>query len=528
MSCNKFGKEIARANQLQQLQDADLFGISRSGCTYSITFTGLVNQLGVTGTLQDGSQGGATPVLASASANNYVLRGVTSGRGSAVALDAQDNIQINTQVGNAGTTANGAALINDVTASTILFKRLLAGVGVSVNETAESIIIENSELSGTTKTVVVNELADFPDPQSGVITLEGDTDYLIANDIATNNRFVLPSNSPCVIRASDRRIITLQSTTTDAMFTYTSPLVTFKDIHISAPNGKVLTPDLSTQGAIELFKTSLTASELGLISGLGTFAVQSVIYNNITNNGWVFGTDVNAAQFVSNFVVNIAAGTVLDLGNNVFNRFGASEFVIVNSSMGTTWLSGLANSGNIGTESLAIIDQALTLGPITPLNGISNDDARWRFENCNDIPDTLTDALGYLSSPETTTISAVDTPVVLNGNGAFVSTTASQMTVNINGRITYDGVQGAQLPIDANLTIEPVSGGAIQIGVYIAKNGVVIAESEVYGTASSGDPANIIVIWQDTAQENDFYEVWVENETNSTNLLVDKFVFRVN
>lgn len=528
MGCKTFNQQITEANQKITLNGSDLFGVVDNNTTYSITFTNLVTQLGVTGTLTDQSAGSATPVLASAVSNNYSIRGIAAGRGSAIALDAQDNIEVSTQVSNAGTSADGEGLIKDVTASTIEFRRLEAGPGIGISTDGNSIVIENTDVSTVSKTKIINTLDDFPAPVAGVITLEGETDYLIATDISTSNRFVFPSNTPCVIRSSDRRIVTLQSTTSSNMFTYTNPQVTIKDIDISCPNGTFLAPSSNTTGAIELFKISVTADTLGTIDKLPVFAAQSVTYTNIVTDGWTFTGACGATQFVSNFVVDIQAGIVVDLGTATFNRFGISEFVVADSGAGTTFLSGAAASANMNASSIAIVDQAITLGNATALNGITVDDAQWQFSNCNAISDTRTDALGYLSTSKTTTITTSGVPVVLNGDGAFVEQDASQMTVNSNGRITYNGVKDADLPITARLSVSPASGGAQRIGVYIAKNGVVITASEGYATVASGSEESVTVVWQDTASQGDYYEIYVENATSTNNVVTSTATFRFN
>lgn len=528
MGCKTFPEQIAEANSVTTLQGSDEFGIVRNTELKAITFDDVVTQLGVTGTLSDGAAAGATPVLASAVSNNYTIRGITGGRGSAIALDGNDNIEIRTQVANAGTASDGEGLIKSATASTIEWRRIQSGPGIGVSTDGDSIIIENTDVSNVSSTVIVNDINDFPTAVAGVITLEADKDYLITNDITTNNRFVLPNGSPCVIRSSDRRIVTLSYTGTGNMFTYTNPQVTMKNIDLQCANGTLFAPSSNTTGSIELFKISITADTLGSLDTLSVFAAQSVTYTLITTNGWSFANAIGAAQFVSNFVVSVLAGTVVNLGTATFNRFGMSEFIISSSAGGTTFLSGAAASANINSTSIAIVDQAITLGSITPLSTITVDDAQWQFANCNGIADTRTDALGYLSSAQTTVISVAGTAVVLNGNSAFIEEISSQMTVNNNGRITYNGVKDAKLPITARVSAAPASGGAQKIGVYIAKNGTIISASEAYATTSAGSDASITCIWQDTAGQNDYYEVWVENDTSTNDIVVSKCVFRIN
>ena len=56
-------------------------------------------------------------------------------------VDAYGNINLKTNLVNAGTSANGSAVIVNQTASQIKFKRIKAGAGITITETDDSIII---------------------------------------------------------------------------------------------------------------------------------------------------------------------------------------------------------------------------------------------------------------------------------------------------------------------------------------------------------------------------------------------------
>jgi hypothetical protein len=60
------------------------------------------------------------------------------------------------------------------------------------------------------------------------------------------------------------------------------------------------------------------------------------------------------------------------------------------------------------------------------------------------------------------------------------------------------------------------------IGVYVAKNGTIIAESEMYGTTSSSGRAESISCQTILEmEENDYIEIWVENNTAAQNITVE-------
>lgn len=528
MGCKTFPQQVTESQKTTTLDSGDYFGVSRSGTMYSITFSDFTTQLGVTGTLTDGSAGTATPVLRSVTTNDYILRGISGDSGITAQLDGNDDILISLNLANEGSSSNGAGTLIESSSNPKTFRRIRGGSGIAVSEETGTITITASSEATSTKTVVVNDIDDFPAAEAGVITLEADTDYLITADITTSNRFVLPSNDVCVIRAADRRITTLTYSGSDSMFTYTNPQASIKNIALSAANGTLFASSSSTTGAFDLFKVFIACDTVGSMDNLSTFTLDGVVFTSITTNGLTFtGTDI-ACRLQSVLFSNVSAGTCYDLGTATFRRFSIEGATVLASSAGTTLLSGLAASGNIGSGVLAQVTNVNITGSMTPLNTITIDDAQWKFFNSNVIPDTRTDAIGYLSASATTTISASGTPVVLNAGGNFVDVEASQMTITTGGRVTYDGVQGAKLPINATLSMAPSSGGSQQLGAYIAKNGVVITGSETYLTTSSGAPSSISVIWQDTPDNSDYYEVFIENDGATNDIVVDKFVFRFN
>jgi DNA-binding Xre family transcriptional regulator len=60
------------------------------------------------------------------------------------------------------------------------------------------------------------------------------------------------------------------------------------------------------------------------------------------------------------------------------------------------------------------------------------------------------------------------------------------------------------------------------IGLYVAKNGVVIASSEMYSTTSSGGRAESITCQTILElNEGDYVEMYVENTTAATNITVE-------
>jgi len=73
--------------------------------------------------------------------------------------------------------------------------------------------------------------------------------------------------------------------------------------------------------------------------------------------------------------------------------------------------------------------------------------------------------------------------------------------------------------------IDPVGGGNDEVGLYIALNGVPVATSK--GQAAAGQGSQITAIGNITLNTNDTLEAWVENESDTSNLIISTASFDV-
>jgi len=62
----------------------------------------------------------------------------------------------------------------------------------------------------------------------------------------------------------------------------------------------------------------------------------------------------------------------------------------------------------------------------------------------------------------------------------------------------------------------------------IAINGTPVANSLRVSDTSSGTPITISCPWQETLTNGDFVEIYVTNESDTTNVLVSSAILRVN
>lgn len=496
--------------------DAQLTYIS-GNTNYRITLTDFLASIGVTGTIVQKGDPLGTPVLNTSGSVNEI-RNLEDGPGIKTSVSALGGIDIEH---NFQTDIVGAQLVNDLALASPTFRSLVAGTGINVAQSGTEIQIALSATPASTKTVIVNDINDFPAAAAGVITLADDTEYAVRNDISTANRFVFGNNA--VISGSDNIVVDLAYTGSGIMFTSLNKSWTIKSITLSFPSGTFLDFDGTGAEIFQLKNCALTGDTLGTINDVGGIHIDDTQLN-ITTDGFLFG-GVNGVVLAESNLGTISAGTLYDLGVATFSGFSVTEaFVTLNGA--SVFLDGAASSANITAGNLGAIHNCRFFGAGTPLQTIGNSDTRWQFDINNGIPDTSKDALMSQTSNATETVIAVaSTPVKLAG--AWVEEDAFFFTTDATAKITYVGEKDIEVNVDMSFSGAPVSGTNQDLKFYVAINGTIITNSGAANRISSGTLGRTALPWRVSLSENDYVEAFVENNTDTINILVTDAVIRL-
>jgi hypothetical protein len=383
-------------------------------------------------------------------------------------------------------------------------------------------------LTGPTQRVVVNVLSDFPTPVSSVITLADDTEYLIGDDISLGiNELVMGDG--CAVSGIESVAVTLTYTGTADMFTILNDTARISDLTISCASGRVINFSDNTDTLFRMTDCTVSCSTFGLFNSGGasgsTVRFTNVSPASITSSGCTITGSWNTWLWEVS-ATNLTGGSLFNFGAATFDAI-VLDLILANLGAGTTLITGAASSANINTGGTAIVTRMLTSGAGTILSGVTVDDALWNFFHNDDIADTRPDGLLSMQSNATATVIAVaGTPVLVAGT--WVVERSSQMTGTTAGRLTYDGGKDATLPITGSFTVEPASGGAVNISIEVAIDGSVVPNSKRTANSSAGNPASITIPWQEIFATATFVEYFVTNETSTVNILVSSATGRVN
>lgn len=378
---------------------------------------------------------------------------------------------------------------------------------------------------------VIKTLTDFPTAVSGVITLEDDVAYLIDGDVNIGANRIVCGDNNAIIGHSPEISFLHNTLASAAMITGIQTLNCFDiSFYVSGAGATILDLDAATSpdtnNAIDWRNVNFSGGDIGTIKDYSNVIMNTIGIIDKTDeglpalgDGFTFDGTIGSVVFTDSiFTASGSGNTAVTLAATLTltRRFRASDcaFVITSSAVGIDHVTGVT----IDPEGLILRDCNFA-GGATYLVGVdyTNDDAR--FEGCRGITNTY--AAGYatmIGNSTVTTISTSSTPVKIAG--ATTNSNLTQKFTHTSNRLTYTGALSRLCKITAIVTLS--SGNNRQIGVYIAKNGTVIDESETYLTTNSGgrlENGTCQTVSQVTT--DDYFEVWVENNTDTNNVTVE-------
>jgi len=359
--------------------------------------------------------------------------------------------------------------------------------------------------------VLVKSASDLPAPVSGVITLVAGTLYEINGTVTLSDMINL---NGCSVQGDDGGNDKIIYTGSAEMFTGAGA-GNISYLTLTAASGKVFNINAGGQNKNIIVQNCFIvgSNSVGSIQGVGGsvfFATVAYFYNS---NGITF-------QNVNNVLLN---NTLWDLSNsNIYEKFiGAFNVVqilggdrLVNSANSATaiHISGITS---IVSGSIKVV---MFVGSGTYVSGSFSNAWEVEASGVNTEKDDVSAGNLYISSAATTVISATGVPVKVSGT----TTAANLFRVSspLNNRLTYAGSKTKRFQVICSLTATQVSTSKY-FSFYIAKNGVIMPESrQEVKILTSSDQGPLTLSCTVPLAPSDYIEVWVENETSSTDLTV--------
>ena len=370
--------------------------------------------------------------------------------------------------------------------------------------------------------IFITQESDFPVQDATTITLESNKVYIPTSDFSTAKRFTCEDGSAFTSLNAFGPTVTY--TGSGVMFTGSDASFSISQCTLTCATASEIF-DFSETGSSSKLVVMDTVTATSAVKW-GTFdkmlAVQVVNCNcqsiedgiTITGNQTIL-LDLDKFALASTSATFIG----LDLGTAIITTIELSNVINI-APAGGIGISGAASSANVATNFLALVSTSAFSGGMAALSGITNEDVRWRFALNTPIADTIEDALlSFNGSSTETVISIINTPVIVNATWTCVR--ESLFSCTTGGRVTSLSERDITLPIDLAVGLISAGGGAIDVTVYLALNGSVITASATSISISGSNQAFVSIPWQEVLSENDFNEIYIENNTNTTNIIVE-------
>jgi len=377
--------------------------------------------------------------------------------------------------------------------------------------------------------VIVNSLAGLPTAVDGVITLEDYKHYHIAVNISSANRVALGIDN--TITCNSVFSPTWEYTGSGNMFTGEDVNVHMPNVRLNCPNGTVFDMSSPTDAYGNIFYAKgiiiLNCAKVGHFNNINTVDISSGTAANATTGITVAGNTKWSIFSFDKFAMFSSSDsfTGIDFGTSLHQTLELNDLVL-RAPSGAKGLQIAADSANLSTGNLATVTNGEFSGGLTPISGGTTSDIRWDYKANSGIPDSVSDALlAFNGNALETTIATKDVAVKVNAVWTVVR--SSRFTCTTDGRATFKAERDDFFPVDISISLISVGGTPIEVSVYLALDGEIIADSVVSAAISGSDPEILSIPWQIGLSEDNFNEVFVANNTNTNNVIAKASKLRV-
>ena len=397
----------------------------------------------------------------------------------------------------------------------------------------EANFTELYDLTGANNTVYLRTESDLPNQTATTWTMDPNVPYKLAADFSTSLQCIPAAGAS--LRGDNLGSFVLTYTGTGAMFKGTDVDFFINNVSVDPGTANIGFEFDDSVGSVHRFIAInvqvVSCAVWGKFTDLRV--TQALNCNGLNSEQGIqlFGTS-GLVWSIDRMALASTNATFkgVDMGTATVPVIEFDD-IIVTAPAGAFGISGLANSGNVPVGRAGRISGCEFGGGVTDLENLDVDnDTRWIFRDNTPTADTQPDALTSFSGNATETVisaSSTDGSNAVLIAGTWVEVQSSLFTTTAAGRITYNAERPLKGPIDISLGLISSGGGAITVKFYLFKNGVVVPASGLDTAISGSVAANISQHWQDTFAEDDYIEIFIENQTNTTNIIVDHAVFRV-
>ncbi|MBL4622909.1 MAG: hypothetical protein JKY89_10965 [Immundisolibacteraceae bacterium] len=455
------------------LTGTDLITFVRAGTNFNVTFTGLINSLGVTGTLEPIGAPSGTPVLNQPAAGINEIRNIESGPGILASISPESGITIKWNVAQDNI---GVPLTSGLNNSEPVISSLFAGQGISIVKDGDKITLTNTvdPATGLSNRVVVTEAADL----SGV--LDSTKEYFIDGIVNMGSQSIeVPAGGLSLTGYNFDVSKLISSTASYTMFT--SP---------AGGSGNLIGKDY----AIEVTGAGSQVYNLTSDTGFEAFEFSRVNYNDCESlgsiNNYRQGLEVGTGRFGGKPELEligawlggyfIDTSIVRSLDDGAYSLFKAGAGFVMTSRFRTNQnidlpastsfvdfsASNFVNPSTLQFEGCLISRGGVfdaTDSNITPNVAASALISKWTDNN--GIPNTFVGGEANITAEITTTITTTATFEDLAGT--YTTSDLQHFDSPANGQLRHLGNSPREFDVTGQLVLESSSNDEVDLKLVI-------------------------------------------------------------
>lgn len=362
--------------------------------------------------------------------------------------------------------------------------------------------------------VFVKDKSDLPLAVGGVITLADETTYFFITEVdLTGDRLVGGVNTTILGGSSEN--CRIKSTGLASALITSAYSLPIRNITLEASLVLALDGD-GTTTALDWFGVNFTdCAVIGTVKDYSNFIMNDSAFLN--SSGLTLDGTIGTVGFGTCLFDGNAEGTMITIPDTatISRRFRViySSFV---AGSGETALN-VSASASIPAEGY-ILDTCNFSGGGTYTTGVQVSDTKSRFTECRGISNSA--SIGYYTMNGNVVASNIVTQgVAVKIAGTTTAQGITQRFTHTNNRLTYSGALTRNFKATAVLSF--TGGTNDRVGVYVAKNGTVIANSEIYSTANTaGRSENVVAQALVELATSDYVEIWIENDSDTDDITV--------
>ena len=361
-------------------------------------------------------------------------------------------------------------------------------------------------------------------------------EYILDNDVVITNPVGPPGpNKKATIKAVNRAILTYNGAQglfydTDAQGAIeVEGLTEFRSPgsemwHLTAVTGSFSFQ--ATGGACRFTE----CESLGVVEGDGASGF-SVFFGTISDfNQGLVGTNLNFFEVNTLFVFGNNAVDCVYFTIDGVQTTGSSNIDTVTTGSGSNETFLYINpeiQPTISSVNIrAVSPEGDVDGTVFGAGSLTNKSAKVIAEGNSFLGNTRPGGLLSLTNNvQSTAVGTVNAKV--KATGTYTSARLSQFVMDVNGRLTSKTARVISNSLRASVTLQPTVATGVAMRAYIAKNGVPILDSGHSSTAAATKGSNVCLEWAGDTAFDDYYEIFVENETNGKAIYATDVVFVV-